>query len=119
MISGSKVILFPLKVIILTVSFPKVSPYGIMATRILAMLTTIHHSLNCGIVVYLVNPRHRFHSIPLHVCFVSQLERCCYVSFLELILSCLTFNKIDPFRLFPILSLSCGLEFSEQDDEIR
>ena len=70
-------------------------------------LETIHHLLKRGIVVYLVNPRHLFHSIPLDVCFVSQLERCCYVSFHELIMSCSTFDKIDPFRDFPFPSLSC------------
>ena len=52
------------------------SHYGIMATQILATLTTVHHLLKRGIVVYLVNPRHLFHSIPLDVCFVSQLESC-------------------------------------------
>ena len=60
------------------------SRYGIMATQLLATLTTVHHLLKREIVVYLVNPRHLFHSIPLEVCFVSQLERYCYVSFREL-----------------------------------
>ena len=57
---------------------------GIMAIQLLATLTTDRHTLKSGIVVYLVNPRHLFHSIPLEVCFVSQLERYCYVSFREL-----------------------------------
>ena len=39
--------------------------------------------------------------------FVSQLERCSYVSLHELILSCSIFEKIDPSRVFPSLSLSC------------
>ena len=58
--------------------------YGIMATQHLTMLATVHHILKREIVVYLVNPRHLFHSIPLEVCLVSQLERYCYVSFREL-----------------------------------
>ena len=89
-----------------------------METQLLATLTTVHHLLKCGIVVYLVNPRHLFHSIPLDVCFVSRLERCCYVSFPELILSCSTFNKIDPFRLFPyplIVMLAGVLRARRQD----
>ena len=78
-------------------------------------LETIHHLLKCGIVVYLVNLRHPFHTIPSGVCFVSQLERCCYVSFRELILSCSIFEKTDSSRVFPFFSLSFWLEFSEQD----
>ena len=46
---------------------------GIMATQLLATLTIVYHLLKREIVVYLVNPRHLFHSIPLDVCFVSQL----------------------------------------------
>ena len=76
------------------VTFSEVSRYGIMATQILATLTTVHHPLRCGIVVYLVNPRHLFHSIPLDVCFVSQLERCFYVSFRKLILWSLRWSII-------------------------
>ena len=87
---------------IVWVTSSKMSRYGIMAIQLLATLTTDHHLLKCGIVVYLVNLRHLFHSIPLEVCFVSQLDRCCYVSFCELILSCSTFEKIDPSRVsFP------------------
>ena len=70
-----------------------------MATQILATLTTIHHLLRCDIVVYLVNLRHLFHSIPLDVCFVSHLERCCYVLFCELIVGCSIFEKIDSSRV--------------------
>ena len=77
----------PLKGIFLRVTFPKVHRYGIMATQLLAMLTTVHHPLNCGIVVYLVDLRHPFHSIPSDECFVSQIERCSYVSLHELILN--------------------------------
>ena len=58
---------------------------GIMATQLLATLTIVYHLLRCGIVVYLVNLRHLFHSIPLEVCFVSQLERWFYVSIRELL----------------------------------
>ena len=76
-----------------------------MATQLLATLTIVYHLLRCGIVVYLVNPHHLFHSIPLDVCFVSQYERWFYVSFRELILSCSTFEKTDPSRVF--LSSSC------------
>ena len=67
--------------------------YGIMATQLLATLTIDYHLLKRDIVVYLVNLRHLLHSIPLDVCFVSQLERCCYVSFRELILSCSIFER--------------------------
>ena len=61
--------------------------YGIVATQLLATLTTVHHPLKCGIAVYLVNLRYPFHSIPLDECFVSQLERCSYLSLHELILN--------------------------------
>ena len=90
---------------ILRVTFPKVHHYGIMATQLLATLTTDYHLLKREIVVYLVNLRHLPHSILMDVCFVSQLERCCYVSIRELILSCSTFEKIDSSRVF--LSSSC------------
>ena len=76
------------------VTFSEVSRYAIMATQTLATLTTVHHPLRCGIFVYLVNPRHLFHSIPLDVCFVSQLERCFYVSFRKLILWSLRWSII-------------------------
>ena len=69
------------------VTSSKMSRYGIMAIQLLAMLTTIHHPLKCGIVVYLVNLRHLFHSIPLDECFVYQLGRCSYLSLHELILN--------------------------------
>ena len=99
MIYESKVILFPLKGRCLRATVPKVSRCGIMATQLLATLAIVYHLLRCGIVVYLVNPRHLFHSILLEVCFVSQLERGCYVSSRELILSCSIFKKIDPSRV--------------------
>ena len=57
---------------------------GIMAIQLLAMLTTDHHLLKCGIVVHLVNLRHPFLSTPLDVYLVSQPERWSYVSFREL-----------------------------------
>ena len=76
-----------------------------------------HHPLRCGIVVYLVNPRHLFHSIPLDVCFVSQLEWCCYVSFRELILSCSTFEKVDPSRVS--FSSRCHVGWSSQSKTTR
>ena len=88
----------PLKGIFPQVTFPKVPRYGIVATQLLATLTTVHHPLRCGIVVYLVNLRHLLHSISMDVCLVSQLERGCYVSFRELILSCSIFEKINPSR---------------------
>ena len=68
--------------------------------KLLAMLTTVYHPLKCGIGFYLVNLFHLSHSIPSDVCFVSQLERCCYVSSHELILSCSVFEKIDSSRVF-------------------
>ena len=107
MISISKVILLPLKGIYLRVTFPKVHHNGAMSTQLLATLTTDHHILKSGIVVYLANPRHLSYSISSDLCFVSQLKRCCYVSSRELILSCSTFEKNDSFRVFPFLSLSC------------
>ena len=88
-----------------------------MATQILATLTTDHHLPKCGIVVYLVNPRHLFHSILLDVCFVSKLDRCCYVSFCELILSCSVFEKIDSSRVF--LSSCCHVGWSSQSKTSR
>jgi hypothetical protein len=76
--------------------------HGIMATQLLATLTIDYHLLKREIVVYLVNLRHLLHSIPMDVYLVSQLERWFYVSFRELILSCSTFEKIDPSRVsFP------------------
>ena len=121
MISESKVFFLPLKGIYLRVTFPKVYRYGIKATQLLATWTIVHHLLRCGIVVYLVNLRHPFHSIPLDVCFVSQLERCCYVSFRELILSCSTFEKIDPSRVPFSSRCHVGWSFqsktSRQDDD--
>ena len=55
MIFESKEILFATSKNILRVTFPKVPCYGIMATQLLAMLTTDHHILKSGIAVYLVN----------------------------------------------------------------
>ena len=95
----------------------KVPRYGIMATQLLATLTTVHHPLKCGIVVYLVNRHHLFHSIPLDVCFVSQFERCCYVSFRELILSCSIFEKIDPSRVS--FFSPCHISWSSQNKTTR
>ena len=83
MISISKVILFATW-IFLRVTYPKVPRCGVMATQLRATLTIVYHLFKSGIVVYLVNLRHLFHSSPLEVCFVSQLERCCYVPFREL-----------------------------------
>ena len=81
-----------------------------MATQLLAMLTIVYHLFKCGIVVYLVNLHHLFHSFLLDVCFVSQLKRCCYVSFRELILSCSTFEKKDSFGVFlPLVVMIVGL----------
>ena len=57
---------------------------GIMATQLLATLTTDYHTLKREIVVYLVNLRHPFLSTPLDVYLVSQPERWFYVSFREL-----------------------------------
>ena len=93
--------------------------YCIMATQLLATLITVHHLLKREIVVYLVNLRHLFHSIPLDVCYVSRLERCFNDSPRELILRCSILEKIDPSRVFLFLSLSCWLEYSEQDDETK
>ena len=74
MISESKVILLPLKVIITESPSSKMSRYGIMAIQPLATLTTAHHLLKREIVVHLVNLRHPFLSTPLDVYLVSQLE---------------------------------------------
>ena len=93
------------------------SRYGIMATQLLATFTTVQHLLKREIVVYLVNPHHLFHSIPLDVCFVSQLERCFCDSPRELILSCLIFEKIDPFRV--LLSSHCHVSWSSQNKTSR
>ena len=95
------------------------SRYGIMATQLLATLTIDYHLLKREIVVYLVNLRHPFHSIPLDVCFVSQLERCCYVSFRELILSCSTFEKIDPSRVSFLLRAVLGKDLESKDAKIK
>ena len=102
----------PLKEISLRVTFPKVYRYGIKTIQLLATLTIVYHLLRCGIVVYLVNLRHLLHSIPLDVCFVSQLERCCYVSFRGLILSCSTFEKNNSLGSF--LSSRCHVSWSSQ-----
>ena len=107
----------PLKGIYLRVTVPKVSRCGIMATQLLATLTIVYHLFKCEIVVYLVNLRHLLHSIPMDVCFDSQLERCCYVSFRELILSCSTFEKIDPSRV--PFSSRCHVGWSFQSKTSR
>ena len=123
MIQISKVILFATSGKILQVTFPKVPLYGIMATQLLATLTTVHHLCKCGIVVYLVNPRHLFHSIPLDVCLVSQLQRCCYVSFSKLIVSCSIFEKIDSiefsFLLIVVLDEVVKASHRDQDDAMN
>ena len=82
-------------------------------------LEIMHHPLKREIVVYLVNPRHLFHSIPLDVCLVCQLKRCFNVSLHELILSCSIFTKIDFSRVFLSFLLSCWMEFSEHDVETK
>ena len=74
----------PLKGIDLRVTIPKMPRYGIMATQLLATLTTDYHLLKREIVVHLVNLRHPFLSTPLDVYLVSQPERWSYVSFREL-----------------------------------
>ena len=117
MISISKVILLPLKVIIYESPSSRMSRCGIMATQLLAGLTTVHHPFKRGIVVYLVNPRHLFQSIPLDVCFVSRLEWCCYASFRELILSCSIFEKINPSRVS--FSSRCHVGWSSQSKMTR
>ena len=94
----------------------KMSRYGIMATQLLAMLTTIHHLLKREIVVYLVNLRHLLHSTPLDVCFMSQLERCFNDSPRELILWSLRWSvHVDMFRSLS----SCWLKFLKQDDKTK
>ena len=107
----------PLKGIYLRVTIPKMPRCGIMATQLLATLTINYHLLKREIVVHLVNLRHLLHSIPMDVCFVSQLERCCYVSFRELILSCSTFEKIDPSRV--PFSSRCHVGWSSQSKTSR
>ena len=107
MISESKIIILPLKIIIYESPSSRMFRRGIMAILLLATLTIVYHLLKSGIVVYLVNLRHLLHSIPMDVCFASQLERCCYVSFRELILSCSTFEEIDSFGVVLFLLLSC------------
>ena len=77
----------PLKEIIYESPSSRMFRRGFMATKLLATWTIFYHLLKCGIVVYLVNLRHLFHSIPLDECFVSQLERCSYLSLHELILN--------------------------------
>ena len=72
MISESKVILLPLKGRYLRVTVSKVSRCGIMATQLLATLTTDYHLLKREIVVYLVNLRHPFLP-PLLMC-ISCLD---------------------------------------------
>ena len=85
--------------------------------KLLATLTTVHHLLKCEIEVYLVNLRHLLHSIPLDVCFMSQPERCWYVSSHELILSCSVCKKIDSSRVF--LSSSYHVSWRSQSKTTR
>ena len=103
----------PLRVIVYESPSSRMFRRGIMAIQLLATLTIVYHLLRCGIVVHLVNFRHPFLSTPLDVYPVSQPERCCYVSFRELILSCSTFEKIDPSRVFPFFLLSCWMKISK------
>ena len=90
-----------------------------MAIQLLATLTTDHHILKSGIVVYLASPRHLSHSISSDVCFVSQLERCGNVSSHELILSCLLFEKINSSGvvLFLLLSWLAGVLRARRQDK--
>ena len=85
---------------------------------LLATLKPCTTLLKRGIATYqLESSSSDFHHPDVN--FVSQLERCSYVSLHELILSCSIFEKIDPSRVFPSLLLSCWLEFSEQDIETK
>ena len=87
-----------LKGIFLRVTFLKMSRYGIMATQLLATLTTNHHLLKREIVVYLFNFCHMF--------LIHHLWRVFCVSaqemFLRLILwvdlDCSIFEDIDSCR---------------------
>ena len=100
----------PLKVIIYESPSSRMFRRGIMATQLLATLTIVYHLLRCGIVVYLVNLRHLLHSIPMDVCLVSQLERGCYVSFRELILSCSFLRRLILLEFsFPLLVMLVGV----------
>ena len=66
-----------------------------------------------------LNLHHLLSFISHNVCFTPQLKRCFNVSLHELILSCSILEEIDPFRVFPFLSLSCWLEFSGQHIETK
>ena len=99
------------------VTYPKVPRCGVMATQLLATLTIVYHLLKCGIVVYLVNPRQIVSSVPPGACFASQLVRCFYVSFRELILSCSIFEKISPSRV--PFSSHCHVGWSSQSITTR
>ena len=89
-----------------------------MATQLLATLTIDYHLLKREIVVYLVNLRHPFLSTPLDVYLVSQPERWFYVSFRELILSCSTFEKVDPSRVpSPLVVMLAGVLRARRQDK--
>lgn len=75
--------------------------------------------LSVGLLLTKLNFCHLLLSISLDVCFDYQFKRCSYVSFRELIVSCSIFMKIDSSRVFPFLSLSCWMEFPQQDVKTR
>ena len=56
------------------VTSSKMSRYGIMATQLLATMTTIHHPLKGRIVVYLVNPHHLSSFIVVARCVARILD---------------------------------------------
>ena len=86
-------------------------------------LETRHHLLRRGILPTNFNFRHLVLSIPSDVCFVSQLKRCCYVSFSELIVSCSICEKIDsiefPFLLIVVLDEVVKASRRDQDDAMN
>src|SRR4051812_2997172 len=58
-------------------------------------------------------------SIILDVCIVSHLDRCRYVSFCELIVSCSIFEKIDSSRVsfLPVIMLDGVLRARHRDKD--
>ena len=104
-----KLFFLPLKEIILRVTSPKVPHY-----RIMVIISSLSWDLAPPVSAWdfclPVEPCHLPLSITPDVCFASQLVRCIYGSFRELILSCSIFEKIDPSRVsFPLVVMSVGV----------
>ena len=71
----------------------------------------MHHLFKRGILAYQIELLPSVSSIPLDVCFMSQLKRCSYISLPELILSARS-----PRRSIPVEFLSAVVMMDEDPE---